>query len=346
MATLTAHGTLDSRDAAHAWLRCARRARAAQRQPPGAAGRRLRRLARPRQRRPRATSRAALDAGAVACLVEAEGAEAFGFERRRASPRCRGLKAAAGDDRRRFFGDPSAQLDVVAVTGTNGKTSTAWWIGAGAGRARPALRRDRHARHRRAAARRASGEHRRPPASPRPTRSRCSTRCADFVDARLRAPARSRPRRSASPSTGSPARASRWRVFTNFTRTTSTTTATWPPTGRPRRSCSPGRACARRWSTSTTRRARRWPPTLARRRARRRCGPYSTRGARRGCARANVALRPRRPGLRPARRRRPACRSRRALIGDYNVCNLLACSARCARSGVAPGRRGARRAPR
>ncbi|HEV7574416.1 MAG TPA: UDP-N-acetylmuramyl-tripeptide synthetase [Caldimonas sp.] len=70
----------------------------------------------------------ALAAGAGACLVEAEGVEAFAFA---AEPRVgalRGLKAAAGDIASRFLGTPSSKLDVIAVTGTNGKTSTAWWI--------------------------------------------------------------------------------------------------------------------------------------------------------------------------------------------------------------------------
>ena len=38
------------------------------------------------------------------------------------------MKAAAGDIASRFLNTPSAELDVVAVTGTNGKTSTAWWV--------------------------------------------------------------------------------------------------------------------------------------------------------------------------------------------------------------------------
>jgi UDP-N-acetylmuramoyl-L-alanyl-D-glutamate--2,6-diaminopimelate ligase len=38
-----------------------------------------------------------------------------------------GLKAAAGAIAHAFFGCPSERLDVVATTGTNGKTSTAWW---------------------------------------------------------------------------------------------------------------------------------------------------------------------------------------------------------------------------
>jgi murE/murF fusion protein len=38
-----------------------------------------------------------------------------------------GLKAAAGAVADTYFAQPSAVLDVVATTGTNGKTSTAWW---------------------------------------------------------------------------------------------------------------------------------------------------------------------------------------------------------------------------
>ncbi|MBA4260823.1 MAG: UDP-N-acetylmuramoyl-L-alanyl-D-glutamate--2,6-diaminopimelate ligase [Comamonadaceae bacterium] len=69
----------------------------------------------------------ALQAGATAALVEAEGAAAFGFsdERILAVP---GLKQQAGPIASAFHGDPSAALDVVAITGTNGKTSCAWWV--------------------------------------------------------------------------------------------------------------------------------------------------------------------------------------------------------------------------
>lgn len=69
---------------------------------------------------------AALAARAAACLVEAEGVEAFGFddERIAALP---GLKAATGAIADLCLAQPSAVLDVVATTGTNGKTSTAWW---------------------------------------------------------------------------------------------------------------------------------------------------------------------------------------------------------------------------
>jgi len=69
----------------------------------------------------------ALAAGAATCLVEAEGIEAFGFEDARVAA-LPGLKSAAGPIAHEFFGQPSAALDIVASTGTNGKTSTAWWM--------------------------------------------------------------------------------------------------------------------------------------------------------------------------------------------------------------------------
>ena len=70
---------------------------------------------------------AALVGGAAACLVEAEGVAAFEFEGDRVAA-LRGLKAAAGAVASDFLGAPSRRLDVLAVTGTNGKTSTAWWL--------------------------------------------------------------------------------------------------------------------------------------------------------------------------------------------------------------------------
>ncbi|RQO83162.1 UDP-N-acetylmuramoyl-L-alanyl-D-glutamate--2,6-diaminopimelate ligase [Acidovorax sp. FJL06] len=69
----------------------------------------------------------ALVRGATACLVEQSGVEAFGFsgEHLAALP---GLKAATGPIAAQWFGQPTTRLDVLAVTGTNGKTSTAWWL--------------------------------------------------------------------------------------------------------------------------------------------------------------------------------------------------------------------------
>ena len=69
----------------------------------------------------------ALSAGAEACLVEAEGAEAFAFDDERIAAQF-GLKASTGAIAHRFYKEPSERLDTVAVTGTNGKTSCAWWM--------------------------------------------------------------------------------------------------------------------------------------------------------------------------------------------------------------------------
>ncbi len=69
---------------------------------------------------------AALDAGAATVLVEADGVEAFAFADARIAA-LHGLKAATGAIASQFHGEPSRKLAVVASTGTNGKTSTAWW---------------------------------------------------------------------------------------------------------------------------------------------------------------------------------------------------------------------------
>ncbi|MEO8154390.1 MAG: UDP-N-acetylmuramoyl-L-alanyl-D-glutamate--2,6-diaminopimelate ligase [Rhizobacter sp.] len=70
---------------------------------------------------------AALAAGAAACVVEAKGAEGFGFDGTRVAAMI-GLKAATGPLASTYLNHPSESLDVVAVTGTNGKTSVAWWV--------------------------------------------------------------------------------------------------------------------------------------------------------------------------------------------------------------------------
>jgi UDP-N-acetylmuramyl-tripeptide synthetase len=69
----------------------------------------------------------ALDAGAAACLVEHAGVEAFGFDDARVAS-YPDLKAATGLVAAAYYEQPSQALDVIAVTGTNGKTSTAWWV--------------------------------------------------------------------------------------------------------------------------------------------------------------------------------------------------------------------------
>lgn len=70
--------------------------------------------------------------GAQACLVEARGLEAFDWaadapDSARVSA-YDGLKAACGPIAAAYYEQPSQAIQVVAVTGTNGKTSTAWWL--------------------------------------------------------------------------------------------------------------------------------------------------------------------------------------------------------------------------
>ncbi len=69
----------------------------------------------------------ALAAGARACLVEAKGIEAFDFRGEEGVAALPELKAHTGEIASAFLNHPSEQLAVVAATGTNGKTSTAWW---------------------------------------------------------------------------------------------------------------------------------------------------------------------------------------------------------------------------
>jgi murE/murF fusion protein len=80
----------------------------------------------------------ALQAGAAACLVDAEGVDDFlsvWAQQPVATAGCApaiavlpGLKAAAGAIADAWLGQPGARLEVVASTGTNGKTSTSWWM--------------------------------------------------------------------------------------------------------------------------------------------------------------------------------------------------------------------------
>ncbi|HEX6018783.1 MAG TPA: UDP-N-acetylmuramoyl-L-alanyl-D-glutamate--2,6-diaminopimelate ligase [Burkholderiaceae bacterium] len=74
----------------------------------------------------RAHVAAALAAGAACCLVDADGADAFAFDERRVA-RASALKTIAGSIADAWYARPSMRLEVVAVTGTNGKTSVAWW---------------------------------------------------------------------------------------------------------------------------------------------------------------------------------------------------------------------------
>ena len=64
--------------------------------------------------------------GAVAALVEDDGADAFDLPS--ATLRVRGLKALAGELAAAWYGQPSRHMTVLAITGTNGKTSCALWV--------------------------------------------------------------------------------------------------------------------------------------------------------------------------------------------------------------------------
>ena len=69
----------------------------------------------------------ALQSGASACLVDDHHLAAFQFDDARiaALPH---LKQLAGVIAHQFLGRPSERLKLIAATGTNGKTSTSWWI--------------------------------------------------------------------------------------------------------------------------------------------------------------------------------------------------------------------------
>ena len=71
----------------------------------------------------------AIGRGAAALVVEADGADAAdaAVPQRRVA----GLKRLAGPIADAFHGAPTARFDVVAVTGTNGKTSCSQWIAQG-----------------------------------------------------------------------------------------------------------------------------------------------------------------------------------------------------------------------
>jgi len=80
---------------------------------------------------------AALANGAVACLVEADGIESFALPPGDSLACYVGLKAATGPIAAAYYGQASERLDVLAVTGTNGKTSVAWWLAQAYSAARP-----------------------------------------------------------------------------------------------------------------------------------------------------------------------------------------------------------------
>ena len=70
----------------------------------------------------------ALKQGATACLVEQSGVDAFAWQPNEAMATYEGLKAASGPIAAAYYEQPSQALDVVAITGTNGKTSVTQWL--------------------------------------------------------------------------------------------------------------------------------------------------------------------------------------------------------------------------
>lgn len=69
----------------------------------------------------------ALQKAVSACLFEADGADVSGYDCDKLAS-IHGIKQVTGLIASSFYGHPSRELSVIAVTGTNGKTSTAWWL--------------------------------------------------------------------------------------------------------------------------------------------------------------------------------------------------------------------------
>ena len=78
----------------------------------------------------RAFVNGALNMGAATCLVEDEGVDAFKFTDARVAS-LPGLKGRTGEIAASYFEHPTATLSVIAITGTNGKTSSKLVGGAG-----------------------------------------------------------------------------------------------------------------------------------------------------------------------------------------------------------------------
>ena len=73
--------------------------------------------------------RQSIKQGARACLVEKNEISVHALERLDGDVACySGLKKATGWIAAEYYGHPSSAMDVIAVTGTNGKTSTVWWL--------------------------------------------------------------------------------------------------------------------------------------------------------------------------------------------------------------------------
>ena len=79
----------------------------------------------------RAYVNGAIEKGATACLVEQNGIDGFNKDwKTDLVASYSGLKAAGGFIADAYYEYPSQSVKVLAVTGTNGKTSIAWWLSA------------------------------------------------------------------------------------------------------------------------------------------------------------------------------------------------------------------------
>jgi UDP-N-acetylmuramoyl-L-alanyl-D-glutamate--2,6-diaminopimelate ligase len=79
----------------------------------------------------RAFVQSAIDKGALACLVEEEDVAEFAAHwDSNLVATYKGLKVAGGFIADAYYENPSQSVNVLAVTGTNGKTSIAWWLSA------------------------------------------------------------------------------------------------------------------------------------------------------------------------------------------------------------------------
>lgn len=77
---------------------------------------------------PRRFVASALAHGAAACVVEQAGLDTYDWAAVDRVFAYSGLKAGSGLIAAEFYDTPSREIPVLAVTGTNGKTSTAWWL--------------------------------------------------------------------------------------------------------------------------------------------------------------------------------------------------------------------------
>jgi UDP-N-acetylmuramyl-tripeptide synthetase len=67
--------------------------------------------------------------GAGACLVEKNELSKYAIDPAESAVACYSeLKNATGPIAAEYYDHPSREMDVIAVTGTNGKTSTVWWL--------------------------------------------------------------------------------------------------------------------------------------------------------------------------------------------------------------------------